>query len=422
MLARIFFVLVCSAILVVIPGGEVGKSQAHFSPEAADQSWKEWESVSLQLLKSEELCEYFEYLHRRRRFNGAVLIAEKGTILHAGAYGWANQADKELLSMNSAFQLASVSKVFTATAIMLLHQQGKLNVDDEVSKHLSGWPYKGMTIRHLLSHRSGMGRYMAVAGQYWRTPRKAMSNEDVLRIYRRRKPVIFFRAGKGFNYCNTNYVFLASIVEHISGKSFRQFMHDEIFQPLDMEDAMIYSRVDDPEIPHEAIGYKVGRRGYYRAYNDYIDGVVGDKNMYASVMDLFKFDQAIWNGKLLNEETLALMTEPNTPGNRVNNYGLGWRMKKKNGHTIPYHFGWWRGFRTCMLHDPEGDRTIIVLTNRDHPGLNVNYWRIYEKLLSLDMEPINWDEWEEEMEADSLMEDEIDFDEELGASLMELFD
>lgn len=333
----------------------------------------------LRILKQPGIDSIFTHLHQKRRFNGTVLVMQEGETLYKKSFGYANLRTRKVLDEHSAFQLASVSKIFTATAILVLQQEGLLNINDNVKDHLPGWPYENMTIKNLLNHRSGMARYMAVASWYWKNWRKDMSNDDVLRQYVRHKPPIFFRPNRNFNYCNTNYVILASLVEKVSGIPFEDFMKQKIFEPLEMEDAMIYGRGQDMTIPHEAIGYKAGRRGYYKAPNDYIDGVWGDKNMFASISDMEKFEIGLRNNQLLDQTHTELMFEPGS-GRRRYNYGLGWRLRRGE-QSFMYHFGWWRGYRTCYLKDPENDLTLIILTNRDHPGLNVDYWKVYKQIL-----------------------------------------
>lgn len=333
----------------------------------------------LRILKQPGIDSIFTHLHQKRRFNGTVLVMQEGETLYKKSFGYANMRSKENLSEHSAFQLASVSKIFTATAVVLLQQDGLLNIEDKVVDHIPGWPYENMSIKNLLNHRSGMSRYMAVASWYWKNWRKDMSNDDVLKQYIRHKPPIFFRPNRNFNYCNTNYVILASLVEKVSGMPFEEFMSKRIFEPLEMDDALIYGRGQEIEIPNEAVGYKAGMRGYYKAPNDYIDGVWGDKNMFASIADMEKFELALRENKLLDETHTNLMFEPGS-GRRTYNYGLGWRLRRGKESFI-YHFGWWRGYRTCYLKDPENDLTLIILTNRDHPGLNVDYWKVYKQIL-----------------------------------------
>ena len=334
------------------------------------------------MIKSRRIEPYFEYLHKKRRFSGAVYIVEDGNVIHNKAYGFANLRRERPITTTTPFQLASVSKIFTAAAVLVLYEDGKLNFDDKVSEHLEGWPYEEMTIRHLLNHRSGLARYMAVASWYWKDHLKPLTNKDVLSQYVKNKPVHFFTPGNGFNYCNTNYVILASLVEKLSGKSFGEFMQERIFDPLNMDNATIYSRGHTPEVEDQALGYKGGWRGYYVAPEDYLDGVYGDKGMYASIEDLAKFDQALYNYTLVKKETLDQAFAPGSK-RRSSNYGFGWRMRPWKYDNLVYHFGWWRGYRTCFIRDLERKLTVIILTNRDHPGYYVNYWDVYERVKEL---------------------------------------
>ncbi len=325
-----------------------------------------------------ELDSVFTRLQRKKMLNGTVLVAEKGRILHMGAYGYANFAEKDTLTVQSNFQLASLSKIFTATAVMLLQEDGMLNYDDPVVTHLPEFPYSKITLRHLLNHRSGMGRYMWVAAQYWKTWRIPMSNQDVLDQFSEHKPMIFFRPGRSFNYCNTNYVVLASVVERVSGIPFEEFVGERIFQPLSMSGSNVHSRLFDSGIPNAVTGYKGSRRGYRKAANDYLDGVVGDKGVYANIADLYRFDRALYTNTLLKPETLEEAFKPGTP-RRNSNYGFGWRMKLGREKKV-YHFGWWRGFRACFVRDLKNERTMIILTNTDIPGRYIPYWEVFKQV------------------------------------------
>ena len=374
-----------SAVLIVLIFISLFFSDSSYLADSShylhpDSVWSDWKSESLFRLKKQKLPGKFFYYQHEKHFNGVVLVAEKGKVLHQGAYGYANLRSQDTLSMNSAFQLASVSKVFTATAVLLLYQDGKIDLDEEVRTYLKGFPYKKMTVRHLLSHRSGMCRYMAVAAKRWKKWKEPMYNSNVVYQYKRYKPITFFKPGRRFNYNNTNYVVLASLVEEISGKKFADFMEERIFEPLEMENALIYSRKDDPEIPNEVTGHKGWGRRHWKAANDYIDGVVGDKGMYASALDLYKFDQALYSGKLLKPEIVEEALSPESELWRRNNYGLGWRLKKQDNSYLSYHFGWWRGFRTCFIRDVDKERTVIILSNTDVPGRNLKFWDIYSYL------------------------------------------
>ncbi|MDX2250367.1 MAG: serine hydrolase domain-containing protein [Bacteroidia bacterium] len=377
MLLRISVFLGVTALLSLLPRVNFQRSQASIGLLSRDSLWTEWADVSLQLMKSDQLASYFENLYCEKRFNGAVLISKNSTVLYEKGFGLANEKTAEPITPDTPFQLASVSKMFTATAIMLLYQEGKLDFDDTISQHLPGWPYENMTIRHLLNHRSGLARYEAVSSWYWKNYHEPLSNADVLSQYIEHKPVIFFTPDSGFNYCNTNYVILACLVEKVSGMPFEQFMATRVFQPLCMDHSTIHRRISNVEVPGHAVGYKPSRKGYFPAGGDYLDGVVGDKGMYASVRDIAKFDAALSNHVLLNPSTLENAFEPGS-GNRIHNYGFGWRLRIFNDHKIIYHFGWWRGFRTCFIRDPQSELTIVILTNRDEPGHYVDYWEAYD--------------------------------------------
>ncbi|MCB0843985.1 MAG: beta-lactamase family protein [Bacteroidetes bacterium] len=376
-------IVVITGIIFLLSSGNIHRSQASMVDFQGDCLWEEWKDVSVPMIKARKVAPYFDRLFETRKFSGAVYVVEDGNVIFQNAYGYANLREKTPLTTHTPFQLASVSKIFTAAAIMVLYEDGKLDFDDKVSEHIQGWPYEDMTIRHLLNHRSGLARYMAVASWYWKTPKVPMTNQDVLSQYVRHKPVHFFTPDNGFNYCNTNYAVLAGLVERVSGMSFGEFMQKRIFDPLNMKNATIYSRGYTPEVENQALGYKAGWRGYYVAGEDYIDGVYGDKGMYASVEDLAKFDQALYDYTLLSKETLD---QAYTPGSkrRYSNYGFGWRMLPAKYENLVYHFGWWRGYRTCFIRDLERKLSVIILTNRDHPGYYVDYWDVYEMVKDME--------------------------------------
>ena len=178
--------------------------------------------------------------HKQGIFNGVILVAEYGLPIYSKAFGYSNFKTKELLTEHSVFQLASVSKMFTATAILLLQQKGFLSVNDSVRHIIPDFPYEGLIIRHLLTHRSGLPRYMVVTDVHW--PRDSMlTNEDMHSVMVANPPKRYFSPDFRFNYQNTNYAYLALIVERVSGKSFDNFVRDHIFEPLGMYNSRVYS-------------------------------------------------------------------------------------------------------------------------------------------------------------------------------------
>jgi CubicO group peptidase (beta-lactamase class C family) len=310
--------------------------------------------------------------YKKGLFNGSILVAEKGRILYAGAFGYSNIKTKDTLNVNTPFQLASVSKMFTATAIMFLHDKGLLEYDDDLKKYIPEFPTSGITIRNLLNHRSGLQNYIYVADKYWdRT--KIITNNDIPALFKNNdiKPV--FPPNHHFNYCNTNYALLALIVEKISSFSFRDFMKTFIFTPLKMNNSYIYCKADENFKPGSAIGFSCFNRGGMRAeVPDYLDGVTGDKGMYSSVEDLYLYDQALYECRLMKSSVLAEAFTPSPDDNgKTKKYGFGWRIRvSEDQKKEVYHYGWWRGFRTYFIRELTDKMTVISLNNRSNVHIN----------------------------------------------------
>lgn len=313
--------------------------------------------------KIDRISEYFSRIHRGG-FNGAALVAQNGRVLYRNAYGYADVRRKEPLTADYSFQLASVSKQFTAVAIMLLKESGQLNYDDLVQRFYPDFPYKNITIRQLLSHRSGLPNYMYFCDQFWPDRNMPLTNQDLMCYMEERKPANYYRANRRHQYNNTNYGVLAAIVEKVSGLSFSQFMHSHVFRPLGMNNTHIYSLAEATHIPNMTKGYDVHGRRLKEAGVDYLDGVTGDKGVYSTLDDLLKWDQMLYSEKLLCQSTLE---EAFTPANRElrgNNYGFGWRLcKNKDEDKIVYHRGWWHGFNSCFIRNVTDKSTIIILSN-----------------------------------------------------------
>ncbi len=309
---------------------------------------------------------------RDRGFSGTMIVAKEGKIVHSGAYGYANATTKDTLSLHSVFQLASVTKMFTATAIMMLVDEKRLNFEDKVTEHMPAWPYPEMTVRHLLTHQSGLPRYDGLTRNVW-SPGNMMSYDDVLNLYLNQRPRLFFSPGAEFDYNNTNYVILSALVEYLVQMPFEEYLSTRVFAPLGMTQTYFCNHEERVEKPNHTIGYrKLGSR-YRPAEGDYLDGVYGDKGLHSTVIDLYKFDRALAEGRVLNPGTLAKSYEPIVKTGPGRTYGLGVRMKE-HWLGLAYHFGWWRGYRTAFIRDLQADQTVIVLSNRDNPNQPVNFW------------------------------------------------
>ena len=301
------------------------------------------------------------------RFNGHVIYAENGKILYNSTFGYEHLRTKKPLTDTSIFQLASTSKPLTAVAILKLHQERKLDINKPVVDYLPDFPFKTITIKHLLQHRSGLPNYMHLACRKnwdWRT---IMTNADIIPLLKKTNARLQFNPNSRFQYNNTNYALLASIIEKVSKKSFPDYMNDHIFQPLGMHRTYVFQY----KLRHTynaVSGFDFNRkRGFFERTPDYLDGVMGDKGIFSTATDLFIFDQALHNGTIISREMLDLAFTPARPFDERHNrdYGLGFRLKKNdNSQTIAFHHGWWRGFRTYYVHDFENRRTLIWLNNR----------------------------------------------------------
>lgn len=332
--------------------------------------------------KAVELDKKFQRLVKLTGFNGTVLYTEKGQVILKKAYGYKNiRRKKDELNSPDAFQLASVSKMFTAMAVMILKNERQLDYEDDIRKYIPEFPYEGVTVRMLLTHRSGLPRYMSIAQDQWTNKKKPLNNDQVIDLFIEYRPDPYFKPGEGFHYCNTNYVLLVNIVEKISGEPFEDFMMERIFQPLDMDSSFIFNMRNDTSV---SLYVEEGVPGYYHRgwrwremTNEYLNGVMGDKGVYTSIDDLYKYDQALDHYTLLPDSILKEAFKPGSPSywRRKNNYGFGWRIKDDLDSTV-YHFGWWKGFRTFYIRDMKYHKTLIVLTNKDKGPGSDNFWNI----------------------------------------------
>ncbi|MBX7240479.1 MAG: beta-lactamase family protein [Bacteroidia bacterium] len=317
-----------------------------------------------------------------RKFNGCVLVAKNGKPVFTGAYGYANIYTKDTLHTNSSFQLASVSKTLTATAILMMKERGILTLEDNVQMYFPGFPYPDVTIKDLLSHRSGLPNYLSFCNSYWKEKDMLLTNWHVMNIMETYKPKAIGKPNSFFSYSNTNYVVLASIIEKISGLSYKDFMQMNIFQPLGMHNSWVF---DHTYTTHPNLTYGFNKKGEIDQFTMF-DGVVGDKGIFSSVEDLYIFDQALYSGILINEQTQNEAYTPlsfEKPSRK--NYGLGWRMMQQPDNSyLTYHNGWWHSYHTLFHRHRQSNTTIIVLSNiHDRIAYDVN--DVYSVVYGLDV-------------------------------------
>lgn len=323
---------------------------------------------SINRMYAKKIDNYFKERAKNRTFNGTILFAKNKHIVIKKAYGGATfkrHKIKDSLTVQHTFQLASASKPFTATAVMMLVEHNKIKLQDSVQKYIPEFPYQGITIEQLLSHRSGLSQYAYFCDQpdsIWPNKDKAIHNEDVINIMEKYVPMQNYPPNKKFYYCNTNYMLLASIVEKVSGIPFEAFLKQNIFIPLNMTNTVVYNRENKQDLINPAVGYN----GYYVPEIDiYLNGVVGDKGVYSNVDDMYKFYLGLVENKLVSSQTFRQMITPKHKKRKDGkNYGYGFRLlEKENGKNIVFHTGWWYGFRTYFIMSPDLQNVSIVLTN-----------------------------------------------------------
>jgi len=308
---------------------------------------------------AEKIHKYFAYHHSVGDFNGSYLMFKNDSVIY-GAKGYAIYSNRDTIEPSNLFQLASVSKVFTAISVMILHQDGYLNIDDSVHWYLPELNNTDLTIRELLSHTSGLPDYFYVGYKGYEIPdgRFHMKNEDVIDIINKQSRRKYTRKGY-YHYSNTNYVFLSLIVERVSRMDFGEYIRQNITRYADMK----YSHVCNfDSIP--LINYPVQGYDHWRIFDDLMfNGTTGDKGVYSNVFEMLNLDRALRGSYLLHEATKNEMFTPQTLTSTNAYYALGWRIKWIDGKKWAFHNGWWKGFRTYFWRCLDEDKSFVVLTN-----------------------------------------------------------
>ncbi|GAA4094925.1 serine hydrolase domain-containing protein [Mucilaginibacter panaciglaebae] len=317
--------------------------------------------------------EFIQNLHKTRGFNGNILVAKHGKIIYENAIGWADYLHRDSLKIDSRFELASITKTMTGTAILQLWEKGKIKLDQDVRDFFPDFPYEGVTIRLLLTHRSGMMNYVYFVDDIYRKEHRiqkiGLSNKDAMAMIAKYKPARFNSPNKTFLYNNSNFMVLGSIIEKVTGMPYSQYMKKNVFLPAGMLHTDVYSKADYEKIPVDVVGHDRGQWRYSVAQN-FLDGPVGDKGVYSTVGDLWIFDRALRAGKLLKQSTMDSAYVPRNPWVHGHfNYGYGWRIFEAPGKQVIYHTGWWHGFRHIYLRDIKDDIVIVMLTNLSNGSL-----------------------------------------------------
>ena len=320
---------------------------------------------NIQVPKSEiqSIQKYFTEFVSKRRFNGHIVVAKKGKIIFDTTSGYANIRRKIRLEKNSVMQMASITKPITATVILELLEEGKLSLNDTITKYLTELPknYDKITIHQLLSHRSGLSPYPYYCHEMIDDKQRLIYNDTVLCVIDFHNPKPYYSPGQKYNYCNTNYMLLASIIEKIEEKNFADVIEKRIVEKCGMKNSFVFN-MKKTKIP---TNLTLGHTHTNKTFNlDYLDGVVGDKGFFSNAKDMLQFDRMLSNGKIINDSIMNLAFTAHNKMRNNKSYGLGWRIKmhSKLGKII-YHTGWWHGNRSIYIKIPENEYTVIILSN-----------------------------------------------------------
>jgi CubicO group peptidase (beta-lactamase class C family) len=292
----------------------------------------------------------------------AVMIIREGKPIFAKSFGLADLQHKTPCTTNTNFRLASVTKQFTAMAVMMLVEKKKLMLDERLTNFFPEFPEYGkqISVRHLLTHTSGLLDYEDLIPPGTTIP---VLDQDVLRILLKQDKT-YFPPGTQYRYSNSGYALLALIVEVRSGQRFARFLKESIFEPLKMTNTLAYEE-GYGAIPNRAYGHTQRTNGWQRTDQSLTSSVLGDGGVYSSLADLFKWDQALYKSKLVSEPMLRVAfsaaTATDKPGR---SYGFDWYISEYRGLKEISHGGDTIGFRTRTARFPEKKFTVIILANR----------------------------------------------------------
>jgi D-alanyl-D-alanine carboxypeptidase len=312
--------------------------------------------------RADEIDDLIKSEMERQQIAGLSLaVVRDGKVIKAQGYGLANVETETPAKPETVYKIASVSKQFFAAGILILAQDGKLGLDDKVSKYLDGTPetWKDITIRHLLTHTSGIVREAPGF-----SPFKVQPDADVIKTA---YPLpLQFAPGEKWQYCNVGYFALAEIVHKVSGKSWGEFFAERVFAPAGMSATRPTTTVDI--VPHRAAGYvqKSGKRQNAENY----PSLRPSGAFLSTVLDLAKWDAVLSSGKILTADSRQQLRTPVKLNNgTVHPYGLGWAVEDWQGHKRIGHSGGLPGFSSIFVRFPDDKLTVIILTNADGRSL-----------------------------------------------------
>lgn len=308
----------------------------------------------------DSFANYLDTFLPNQHFSGGMLVVKNGQVLYERYMGFADANHQQPITDTTPFHVASTSKTVTSTAILQLVATGKLNLYDPLAKFFPAFPYKTITVRHLLTHTSGLRNYAYFMPLAKWSKKITATNQDVLDVIITYKPALEFLTGTHFKYSNTNFALLALVVEAVSKLNFPDYVQQYIFQRCGMDHSYILGIRNQER-------YMPSWKANGNQYNfEYLDAIYGDKNLYTTCRDLRAYDSAITHNLLLPQALYDSAWQPINADDHyrdtIEYYGLGWRIKQwPNGNKIVYHNGWWHG-NNAVFQRVYQDTAVIIVT------------------------------------------------------------
>ncbi|MCK0204601.1 serine hydrolase domain-containing protein [Ornithobacterium rhinotracheale] len=367
---RLIFYTLCVALLFACNSksdatSPVGSKEALSYPVYAKPDVKlPYNKKALAAFKREKksyLDAFYKNYWEANKVSGGLLVAKNGEIIYEKYIGFSDKEKNKALTQDTPIHLASISKVLTGVAVLRLVQENKLKLDQLVSNVLPAFPYKDVTIRDLLTHRSGLQNYAYFQPhkRFWRED-KMKTNYDVLEYLANGLCQVHNQPNRNFSYSNTNYALLALIIEKVTGESYPIAMQKMVFEPFGMNHTFVF----DYKNPRE-VSKSYTFKGELWPESD-LDAIYGDKNIYSTPRDILKLDRAMYADNFLTPELKTLMKKGySNEKEGVKNYGLGIRMMQwDSGDKLLYHNGWWHGNYTSYVRGEQDTLTIVALGNQ----------------------------------------------------------
>lgn len=331
--------------------------------------------------KAAQIDEIVTSFHEKAQFDGSVLVAEKGHVILQKGYGLANREWNVPNTPDTKFRLGSITKPFVAILVLQLVQEGKLSLDDKITNHLTDYPSatgEGITIHHLLTHSSGIPEYLRRPEFSDERLRLSCLPEDLTDFFG--KLQLDFEPGAKFQYSNSGYILLGRILEKVTGQPYEELVEERILARLEMEDTGCYK--NGSVIPRLASGYTRDENGYQNASYVDVSLAYASGDLYSTVGDLLKLDQALYTEKLLNKELLDRMCRKQVSTPSGNGYGYGWDVVSQPVQFVG-HLGDASGFFAVFAQMREDQYFVVLLSNLGNAKLRQMFLSIYKVLYDL---------------------------------------